>query len=375
MTDCTVNAANDNGPITVDCAIDVPDSTSPAMVDCAINAPSNTRHTTVDCAIDALSNIGPATVDHAIQCANVEGTASAKTAASSEDTSCELPATSAGSVGMPLDTMPMDEILRAATSILVELMLTTSSGSSSPIDMVQPHSNTCAHTNGIGLVIDISMTKQALVTAPSIIIQPEVLVTSAGTVALSVGDATLPAVLPIAPIVQLEEQISFAGSIGWPGDQLDNSNNEHANIPHELTLADNDGKCTIKGLAAGADMPQQVKLAINGASLQQQETQTRGHDNKFCGKEQHGDGGVQQLPLHADSGDNKLTGEEQHGNGGVQYQPPQTHSDNDVLTCGISTLQILAGQLHVFYATVNEPCIVFTEVTRGSLRLVNMSFK
>ncbi|KAJ2828295.1 hypothetical protein GGI24_002426, partial [Coemansia furcata] len=338
-------------------------------------------------AIDAPGSTGPTTVDHAIQCAGAEGIASAETVAGSEDAARDDTATvetadehhivggaadMVGSVATLLKTMPASKILPAGTGTLVELAPTTISDSTSPSNTVQPHSNIGTHTSDGGLVIDIGRTKQALFTASFAISQPEVRVTSAGAAALSAGDTTLPVALPVA---QPEEQISFASRIGRPGDQLDNSDDEHANIPHEPTLADNDDECTIEGLTAGADTPQQVKLAINGASLQQQETQTRGRDNEFCGEEQHGDGGAQQLPLHADGGDNELAGEEQHGDGGAQHQPPQTHSDDDALTRGLSALQILAGQSRVFYATVNEPRIVFTEVAGGSSRLANMSFK
>ncbi|KAJ2840263.1 hypothetical protein FBU31_000550, partial [Coemansia sp. 'formosensis'] len=426
------------GPMTVDRAIDAPSFTGPATVDCAIDAPGST---------------GPATVDRAIQCASAEGTANAETAASSEDTARDETATVktadveaadehhivdgavdiVGSVSMPLKTMPASKILPAGTGTLVEPAPTTISDSTSPSNTAQPHSNIGTHTSDGGLVVDIGRTKQALFTASSTISQPEERVTSAGAAALSAGDTTLPVALPVA---QPEEQISFAGNIGRPGEQLDNSNDEHANIPHEPTLADSDDECSIEGLTTGAETPQQAILAINRASLQQRQTQTRGRNNELCGEEQRDDGCAQQLPLHADGGDNKFAGDEQNGDGGAQHLPPQadggdewsdgagtpqaptaancdsTHGDRTPRTdktgssagpsltghdivcpvaqvaSGLSAqhtqatnygryrvLQILAGQSRTFYATVAKPRIGFSEYARGPSRLINQSLK
>ncbi|KAJ2823055.1 hypothetical protein GGI24_003773 [Coemansia furcata] len=398
------------------------------------------KPTTVDIGIGAPTNTSLATVDRAIQCTGAEGIASAETAAGSEYTARDETATVettdveaadehhiidgavgiVGSVSTPLKTMPASKILPAGTGTFVELAPTTISDSTSPSNTVQPHSNIGTHTSDGGLVIDIGTTKQALSTASSTISQPEVRVTSAGAAALSTGDATLPVALLVA---QPEEQISFGGNIGRPGEQLDNSNDEHVNVPHEPTLADNDDECSIEGLTTGAETPQQAILAINGESLQQRQTQTRGRNNELCGEEQRDDGCAQQIPLHADGGDNKFAGDEQNGDSGAQHLPPQAdgggewsdgagtsqaptaanrdseHSNmaprtdgtglsadpslmsHDIIcpvaqvASGLSALQILAEQSRTLYATVAEPRIVFDEVAEGSSRIANLSFK
>ncbi|KAJ2828766.1 hypothetical protein GGI24_002310, partial [Coemansia furcata] len=73
----------------------------------------------------------------------------------------EVPVTSAGSVGTPLETIPAGEIPPAGTGILVESTPATSLGSTSPSNMAQRGGNIGAHTNDGGLVIDILTTKQA----------------------------------------------------------------------------------------------------------------------------------------------------------------------------------------------------------------------
>ncbi|KAJ2813734.1 hypothetical protein FBU31_007405, partial [Coemansia sp. 'formosensis'] len=259
-------------------------------------------------------------------------------------------------------TMSAGEIPPAGTGTLVEPAPTTTSDSASPSNTAQPHSNIGMHTNDGGLDVDIGTAKQALFAASFAISQPEVQVTSAGaaalsacaaalsagdamlladTATLSVGDATLPAVLPVAPIVQPEGLISFAGNIGRPGEQLDNSNDEHANISHEPTLADNDVECSIEGLTAGAGTPQ-APTAANRDS-------------------EHGD----MAPRTDGTG---LSADPSLMSHDIVFPVAQVAS-------GLSALQILVEQSRTLYATVAEPRIVFDEVAEGSSRIANLSFK
>ncbi|KAJ2812803.1 hypothetical protein H4S07_001139 [Coemansia furcata] len=335
------------------------------------------KDTFIECAAateDSAIEPAAAAEDSAIEPAKAEGT-SREHAASSEDAACEETDTvesatvetadehriidgavdMVGSVATPLKTMSAGEIPPAGTGTLVESAPTTTSDSASPSNTAQPHSNIGMHTNDGGLDVDIDTAKQALFAASFAISQPEVQVTSAGAVALSagdamlladtatlsVGDATLPAVLPVAPIVQPEGLISFAGNIGRPGEQLDNSNDEHANISHEPTLADNDVECSIEGLTAGAGTPQ-APTAANRDS-------------------EHGD----MAPRTDGTGSSADPSLMSHD---IVCPVAQVAS-------GLSALQILAEQSRTLYATVAKPRIGFSKYARGPSRLVNQSLK
>ncbi|KAJ2830483.1 hypothetical protein FBU31_002476, partial [Coemansia sp. 'formosensis'] len=82
-----------DGPRKVVPGVDVVGANRPATTNCAIDAPGFTGPAIVDRAIDTPSSTGPATVDRTIQCAGAEGSASAETAAGSEDTARDETAT------------------------------------------------------------------------------------------------------------------------------------------------------------------------------------------------------------------------------------------------------------------------------------------